>query len=83
MKSVNQIVTCVCEEVKLYIEEELESKGCHHINLSEVFRPINIFEGLETEYQQTQFYKEHFRLVVRFIWMIFMLAFSIATFRNL
>ena len=59
VKSVNQIVTCVCEEVKLSIEEELESKGCHHINLSEVFRPINIFEGLETEYQQTQFCKEH------------------------
>ena len=53
MKSVNQIVTCVCEEVKLSIEEELESKGCHHINLSEVFRPMNIFEGLETEYLST------------------------------
>ena len=30
VNSVNQIVMCVCEEVKVSIEEELESKGCDH-----------------------------------------------------
>ena len=33
--------------------------------------PLNIFEGLETEYKQTQFNKDHFGLVVMLVTLIF------------
>ena len=66
--AVKQIVSIIYENVKKSVTQSLEEKGLDiptH-ELEGLFTPIDIFEGLETEYQQTKFYRDHFGLVVGF-----------------
>lgn len=67
--AVKQIVSLIYKNVRKSVTQSLVDKGCN-IPTSEVeglFSPIDIFEGLETEHQQTKFYKDHFGLVVSLI----------------
>ncbi len=63
--SVNQIVSHVCDELHRSVGEILqESHNVIPAALDEAFTPIQPFEGLTTEYQQSKYYREHFGLVV-------------------
>ena len=61
--AVNQIISALYEEMKTSITKILDDRG---ISVPDLFvpAPLNPFEGLETEYKQAQFYKDHFGLVV-------------------
>lgn len=63
--AVNQIISAVYEEMMSSVIKTLRDRG---ISVPDVdlfaSAPLNLFEGLETEYKQTQFYKDHFGLVV-------------------
>lgn len=62
---VKLIVAGVVAGVEEAIRSKLSSEGVTTI-IDECFRDVNPFEGLETEYKQSKFYKEHFNLVVRY-----------------
>lgn len=62
----NQIVFHVCNKLHRSVEGILqESHIAVPAGLDKAFIPIEPFEGLTTEYQQSKFYREHFGLVVR------------------
>jgi hypothetical protein len=62
--AVNQIISIVHEDLKKSITRSLNNMGVPITDIDDLFNPEDIFEGLETEYQQTKFYKDHFGLVV-------------------
>ena len=62
---INQIVSHVCDELHRSVGGILqESHNVIPATLDEAFTPIQPFEGLTTEYQQSKYYREHFGLVV-------------------
>ena len=63
--SVNQIVSHVYQELEECVRKELqENEIAIPTTLGDCFTPINPFCGLESEYQQVKYYREHFGLVV-------------------
>ena len=64
--AVNQIISIVYEDLRKSVIQSLNDIGVptQDICIDHLFSPENIFEELETEYQQTKFYKDHFGLVV-------------------
>ena len=56
-----QIIAIIHEDLKKSV---MRSLGVALPAIDDLFHPQNIFEGLETEYQQINFYKDHFGLVV-------------------
>ena len=63
VSSVKQMIGFTCQDLKDSIQDTLEKSGCSEL-LEGLRDNINPFEELETEHQQTKFYKEHFGLVV-------------------
>lgn len=61
---VKLIVAGVVANVEEAVNSKLASEGVT-TTVHECFRDVNPFEGLETEYKQSKFYKEHFNLLVR------------------
>ena len=62
--AVNQIISIVYEDLKKNVTQSLNGMGVAITDIDHLFNPEDIFDGLETEYQQTKFYKDHFGLVV-------------------
>lgn len=60
---VKLIVAGVVADIKETVHSKLTENGVT-TTLYECFQEVNPFEGLDTEYKQTKFYKEHFNLVV-------------------
>ena len=60
---VKLIVAGVVADIENAVKSKLASEGVTTI-IHGCFRNVNPFEGLETEYKQSKFYKEHFNLVV-------------------
>ena len=63
VEQVKLIVAGVVADVEEAVKSKLASEGVTTI-IHECFRDVNPFEGLETEYKQSKFYKENFNLVV-------------------
>ena len=63
--SVKQMIGFTCQDLKLSMQEALEQSNCSEL-LENLGDNINPFEKLETEHQQTSFYKEHLGLVVSY-----------------
>ena len=63
--SVKQMIGFTCQDLKLSMQEALEQSNCSEL-LENLGDNINLFEELETECQQTNFYKEYFGLVVSY-----------------
>jgi hypothetical protein len=62
---VKLIVAGVVADVENAVKFKLASEGVTTIDIVQgCFTNVNPFEGLETEYKQSKFYKEHFNLVV-------------------
>ena len=65
MQTVNEITKLSANNIKQSVMKELQGSGsviapC----LNQCFLPVNPFDELNTEYQQTKFFKEKFGLVV-------------------
>lgn len=57
---IKQVMLHIFEDIKLSIRHRL---GDHEVNIDDCF-DIDPFDGLETEYLQTKFYRKYFNLVV-------------------
>lgn len=66
IESVIDIVKLTSHEIELSVKTKLQSLYPSEIpqTFSDCFVTVNPFEKLKTEYQQTQFYKEHLGLIV-------------------
>lgn len=65
IQTVNNITELSANSIKQSVMKELqESGGTITPSLDQCFLPINPFDELKTEYQQTMFFKEEFGLVV-------------------
>lgn len=62
--SVNQLVSHVYQELEVCVRKELQENDIAiPPTLGDCFTPMNLFCGLESEYQQAKYYREHFGLV--------------------
>ena len=63
VEQVKLIVSGVITDIEEVIQSKLGDESVATV-IHECFQDVNPFEGLETEYKQSKFYKEHFNLVV-------------------
>ncbi len=66
---VNQIVTGVCDSIEQSLKASIDTSTLG-FNISSVFEYNDPFSTLQTEYQQSKFYREHFGLVVSGKWLV-------------
>ena len=67
MQAVNEITKLSANNIKQSVIKELQESGStitSCLDLDQYFLPVNPFDELNTEYQQTKFFKEKFGLVV-------------------
>ena len=65
MQTVKNITDLSANSIKQPVMKELQESGdIVSPSLDQCFLPINPFDELKTEYQQTMFFKEKFGLVV-------------------
>ena len=66
VSSMNEVLETVCESIAHSIDQMFENKSS--LSRDEIHSCLAVtpkpFLGLETEHQQTMFYREHFKLVV-------------------
>lgn len=85
--SVGQIrlmVSHVFEDVKTSIKDRLSTFDIGECNIDQCF-DVDLFQGLETEYSQSKFYRDHFNLVVCLnnAVCIFILPYTLLWYRSL
>ena len=67
MQAVNEITKLSANNIKQSVIKELQESGStitSCLDLDQCFLPVNPFDELNTEYQQTKFFKEKFGLVI-------------------
>ena len=64
LTQVKQTVALLMEDVKGKVMDILKDGSTRHDDITSCFDDLDIFDGLSTEYKQSQFYQKQFNLVV-------------------
>lgn len=62
---IKQMIFHVFEDVKISIRDRLRDIDVGEVDIDQCF-DIDPFQGLDTQYSQSRFYREHFNLIVSF-----------------
>ena len=64
VSQVKQTVALLVDDLKETVKKVLKERCSCNSVIHDCFENLDIFEGLHSEYMQSQFYQEHFNLVV-------------------